>query len=68
MNGAGEQSPAFFRGAYMENNTTDKKPVSFREQLEQLPAVVKFYETLARQRKEVEAIRAEYDAKKAKDV
>ncbi|HTB11115.1 MAG TPA: hypothetical protein VK752_06080 [Bryobacteraceae bacterium] len=51
----------------MDNNTTNKK-LSFREQLEQLPAVAEFDELLARQRKEVEAIRAGYEAKKAKDV
>ena len=52
----------------MDNNTTAKTTLSFREQLEQLPAVVKFRETLARQRKEVEVLRAEHDAKKPKEV
>jgi hypothetical protein len=63
MNGAGEQSPAPFED-HMENNTTNKKTVSFREQLEQLQAVVEFRGLLAGQRKEVGAIRAEYEARK----
>jgi hypothetical protein len=52
----------------MENNTSENKAMSFRERLQQAPAVVEFYELLAEQRKQVEALRAEHDAKKPKDV
>ena len=52
----------------MDNNRTNKKAASFRDQFQQLPAVVGFYKLLAEQRKQVEALRAEHDAKKPKNV